>query len=549
MFSPTELLHLVFANDDDLYYGENLLKLDLNQYLWLKLHESGYQSVYYLHKDKEGFQVRTYGDLRAELYEPSWFLHLFKTEAQNFGEWMLSQLRGKSTQRAAFVCPMDTFCAIAGEEPWSDVLRKLARADKRTGILVLTAPVEVEKTRELLLGSSVFAALRDPAIYNLRTGTLCPIYRALAVGKPSGVVYLNGYTQERLRALLLHVMMDGENLFADDRKLDRMAEYLTQYLNNAWLQRARPLFGECKYNEYPKYCELYQRLRERTVWRRLEDAAEAAAQQGGLEAYLSAIGCRYRAPCDVPVFPMREGHTAAGRCVSLWPPERVDRAAKDGKESAFQIAREIDQILLAPRNRSDSGKITAEMEGFRNLLDSALSNEDYETYRLILKAIRFCAQRLQTPADSEEEKSVLMLDDSLRALIKSSEDYFNAARRLELYRYQGTSRQLAGAQFQQLRAMTDAARRRLNRLEELVMGAIVKIDLTASAKEVTELASSLQNQLTQFWSEPQDEAEALQEPEELPEGGQPPEPVRQQWDEELEIVLGQEVFSAKPPES
>ncbi len=544
MFSPTERLHLVFAHDDDLYYDENLLKLNLNQYLWLKLHESGYQTVYFLHRDKDGFRVGTYGDLQAQPYAPTWFLQLFQTEALNFGEWMLSQLRGRSTQRAAFVCPMDTFCAVAGEEPWAGVLRKLARAGKWSGILVLTAPVEVEKTRELLLGSSVFGALGDPAIRNLRAGPLCPLYRTLAEDKPSGVVYLNGYTRERLRALLLHVMMDNssESFFADDGKLDRMAEYLTQYLNNAWLQREKPLFGACKCKEYPKYCELYQCLQERTAWQRLEDAAETAAQQGGLKAYLRVIGCQYRGPSDVAVFPMREGHTAAGRCVSLWPPERVDRNVKDGTESAFQIAHEIAQTLLAPWNRSDNGKITADMEDFRNRLSSALGNEDYETYRRILKAIRFCAQRLQTPADSEEEESVLVLDNSLRALIENSEDYFEADRRLKRYSYQGASQHLAGAQLQQLREMTDAARLRLNRLEELVMGAIVKVDLTASAKEVTELASGLQNQLTQF----QSELPEMQTPQERE---RPPEPAQLQWEEEPEIVLGQEVFSAKPPGS
>ena len=58
MFSSKELLHLVFADETDTYYGDDLLKLELNQYLWLKLHES-YQTVYFLGAAGKTFTIKT----------------------------------------------------------------------------------------------------------------------------------------------------------------------------------------------------------------------------------------------------------------------------------------------------------------------------------------------------------------------------------------------------------------------------------------------------------------------------------------------------------
>ena len=507
MFNSKDLLHLVFANSDDLYYGEDLLKLDLNQYLWLKLHESGYQAVYYLYADngKGIFQIRTYGDRQSSAYEPGW--SLFRTETEKFGDWMLERLEEKSNRRAALVCQLDTFCTVTGRDGWNGILQKLARMGNRTGILVLTAPAEVEKTRELLLRSSVFSYLGENTICNLRAGSLCPLYGALAAGKPSSVVYLNRYTAKRLRALLLHVMMDSENLQAGEAELDHMAQYLEQYLINAWLQRKRPLFGERVCNEYPRYAELYKSLKDRTVWRRLEDAAAEAERQGGLRAYLERLECRY---CDLAaraVFPLRVANSAAGRCASLWPPQKVDRGVQG--ESAFQLALEIQQILLAPRNRTDNPGISEDMEKFRNQLDMALSNEDYATYRRILRAIRFCAQRLQAPRASEEEESVRGLNKSLSVMIESSEAYFKADRRLRTYStgqglavHNTAAKDIVFMQYQKAKDLADAAQRRLEQIEGLVTGTILQLDLNTSAKEMTELSDRLKNSLEQVSDSP-----------------------------------------------
>ena len=70
MFSSNDLTHLVFANETDTYYRDDLLKLDLHQYLWLDLHEK-YSAVYFLTLSESTFSIKTYGDLKCKAYEPS----------------------------------------------------------------------------------------------------------------------------------------------------------------------------------------------------------------------------------------------------------------------------------------------------------------------------------------------------------------------------------------------------------------------------------------------------------------------------------------------
>ena len=62
------LYHLVFANEDT-YYLDSLLKLNLRQYLYYELKGKGYESVFFL-SGEEGNLFLTFGDARSQtVYE------------------------------------------------------------------------------------------------------------------------------------------------------------------------------------------------------------------------------------------------------------------------------------------------------------------------------------------------------------------------------------------------------------------------------------------------------------------------------------------------
>lgn len=548
MFSPNELLHLVFANDDDIYYCDNLLKLDLNQYLWWVLHREGYRTVCFLNANKDIFSVKTYGDVAYSPYptEDKWFKRFIKSDTEKFGEWMTRQMKAKSTERVAFVCPLHEFCDTARGEEWTNLLRKIASIEKRTGIILLTVPAEVEQSRDLLLSSKVFDALHEVAVTNLRNDDIRPLYASLAIGKPYGVTYLNGYTTERLKALLLHVMMDGDDCFAAGLQIERCAEYLTQYLNNPWLRRYSPLFGTPKCNEYPEYRELYHMLMNKQIWDNLLKATQKAFDGGNLREWLNQLQCPYIRENDMQVCVMRDRNNFAGRCMKLWPLQSGDAMEEAGKsDEAFELLIDIYTALRSPKNKADNPKIAAVIESLLAKLEVAQGEGDFDTYKRVLFSIRFCVQWLHVPGSSDEEKSIISLSDSLKVLINCSQEHFRTANQLRRYEMQTAFNQVAEAELTYLKGASIAAKTKLATLEELVMASIVKLSVHDSANQIKEMAADLQEQIESFECEEplgRQKEEPPMEPEtELYLHDQPLKA------EEDDILLGEGAYIFRPP--
>lgn len=546
MFSSNELLHLVFANDDDTYYCDNLLKLDLNQYLWWALHKDGYRTVCFLYANKDFFSVRTYGDIDYVPYptEDKWFKRFLMSDTEKFGEWMIRQLKAKSSERVAFVCPLHVFCDTARGEEWTNLLRRIAGIEKRTGIILLTAPAEIEQSRDLLLSSKVFDSLREVAVTNLRNDDIRPLYTSLAIRKPYGVTYLNGYTTERMKALLLHVMMDGDDCFADALQIEHCAEYLTQYLNNPWLRRRRPLFGAPKCNEYPEYRELYHILLNKQMWDNLLKATQQAFDGGSLRTCLDRLQCPYIRENDIQVCVLRDRNSFAGRCMKLWLPPSGETMEASGKsDEAFDILTDIYTALLSPKNRADNPKVAAEIESLLAKLEIAQEEGDFDTHKRVLFSIRFCVQWLHVPGSSDEENSILSLTDSLKALIKCSQDHFRIANQLSRYEIQDEFNRVAEAELTYLKAASIAEKTKLITLEELVMASIVKLNIHDSANKIKEMAVDIQKQIECFdCGEPSGQ---LQEKQYL-KSDDAPYP-HDQLPKEEEILLGKGAYDFRPP--
>lgn len=500
MFSPNELLHLVFANDDS-YYCDNLLELDLNQYLWWQLHKAGYKTVYFLHGDKNSFAVSSFGDLGAVPYSETGggFKRLLQSDTKKFGDWMLQRLKEKRTERAAIVCSMQSFCNTARGEDWNKILGRIAAAEKRTGIIVLTASPEVEESRSLLLSSPVFEALNDPAIMNLRRDGVQDMYSSLAMRKPDGVTYLNGYTTERMKSMLFHVMMQ-KGFYADNKQLYRCAEYLAQYMNNPYLKRKDPLFGQHLYNEYPRYGELHNNtLSNKRFWDMLLGKTKQVFAEGGVKEYLEKISCPYVAESDMQVCVLRRRNSFAGRCMKLWPPLDCDvRDAESASESTFSILNDIYAELLTPKNRKDNPEIAKTVNEFLDKLDSAQGRKDYDTYRRALFAIRFCVRWLSVPPADEKERDVITFSKSLMQLVESSEEYFETTLQLARCRALAINNSAAEAQLRSFENIARAQYKKLIALEELVTETIIKTEISDSANKISTLASNLQERLGTF---------------------------------------------------
>lgn len=506
MFSPDQFVHLVIADENDVYYGEDLLKMDLNQYLWWKLHREDYRAVYFLQEERGQFTLQTYGDTACRSYIPDHKLALmFKPKTDQFGNWMVQQLKEKREQRAAFVCPLDVFCRTAGTGNWEGVLKKMANMERRTGILILTAPVEDERTRELLLNSDVFAALGENGIYGLRAGTLRPMYESLTIAK--SVTFLGSYTKKRIRPMLLHVVMDSEEMDIEELWLDRCAEYLAQYLNNPEMRRRMPLLGVRTGNELPRYQELYRRLSNRESFKALMAGAQRAFAEGDLRSYLAEQGCNYVAEGDRQTFVSRDRNSFAGKCLKQWPPKDFE------SPEIYALLEDIRSALLSPKNRKDNPKIAASVDELLTKLGEAQSLRDAATYKRVLSAIRFCVQWIHVPENSVQEESACSLCEGMKQVIECSCKCFQLEQQLG---HLSMGNSLLAAQHRQALAYSFAAeKKKLEKVERLVEENVAQLVVTDAANGLKEVAQRLQEQMEQC-EEPKAEIELPPEPEPTP---------------------------------
>lgn len=500
MFSSNALVHLVFADPMDEYYSDGLLKLDLDRYLWLKLHER-FSSVYFLRAEDHAFAVETFGDIKAKHYEPNQgFLKSMKdifggkSETQRFGAWLLEQMKSMRSEAAAFVCSAEDFCRTAVGQDWNTLLRQLAGEKNRTGILVLKMPLEAERSRELLLDSPVLAQLGDATVSYLRGGSLQPLFPALANGKKDACCFLSPCSGEGLHAILLRLQLENPRLLMTEEESRAAEDYLRRYLRDLRLQQSEPLFRSGEPALYLSFRDLYLQLKNERVWNEL--LARARDQTRVSEGKLLPVA-------SLP--PDRTGIT--GRCaVKLFSEGQFAATAARRSKTPDQILTD----LLTPRNRPENQAVSDALEGFLQKL-SAADPEDGETCQKILEALGFCTDWLYVPEKSEEEQIVLALVERQNINLELSSLKYQTRAKFQNASLAGGD--LLDAKLRQMEAQADSIRRTADQYQDLISSSMLDLSLSSfSPKEVFAKLTSLEEKLGEIRTRKEPE-----QPPDLPE--------------------------------
>ncbi|MCC8129609.1 MAG: hypothetical protein LIO51_06710 [Clostridiales bacterium] len=492
MFSSSELIHFVFANDSDIYCCGGLLQLGLEQYLWLRLHEQ-YQAVYFLHAGEQTFSIRTYGDVKSKPFETSWWTQVLRgtTEAEEQGKWLVRQLKGRQGETAAFVCPLGEFCTLLSSDEWRETLEQLSGMERRTGIIVLTAPVTAEGSRGLLLTSPVFDRLRETAVTDARVGGERELYSSIQSKKPDSVVYLNEFTRERVRDLLLRLSF-VEGRYLSRQEADTAAAYLALYLNCSEIRQAKPLFGSGSLSWNFQYRELYDHLRKEDVWDCLLAQSRQVDQAGGLSAWLSKTGL---SAVSAPPGILWGKNSYADRCLRLTVPERLrpdDAAAK--RISAMM--REIRKTVRSPRNRLESPAMVREVERLLRELDGIQTNGYVGTYERMLYALQFCVRWVYVRPDSESEKGILQITEKLWEVIRLSREYERQRSYLaDVIRSQTGNSSLTDKTIEQSVDRVSAMKQVLDRYEDAVKASILRLTLGTDTGNIRGIVQRLEQEL------------------------------------------------------
>ena len=490
MFSSNDLVHLVFANETDTYYCNDLLKLDLHQYLWLKLHET-YSSVYFLSLSEGAPSITTYGDLKCKTFEPG---HKFRklmgleSEIGELGKWIHKQLTSKRSEPAAFVCSLEDFCKASKYPDWANTLSSIAGERNRTGILVLTVPVSVERSRPLLLHDPVFEYLKENAVLDARAGTLRELYGAIKRNKGESCVFLNAFSRDSISSILLHVVLEQKGRFLAPENMEAVTEYLVQYMASLELQHDQPLFRSQIPGPYMQFRELYDQLKDESVWTRLTNRRPRERDPADDQAGSAGPAAEYHIN--------RDRGSYAGKCMMLRVPNGIRRLDTQA-ERAADILLDIQRELLKPKNRDENAMLSAKAAGFLARLEG-VSSDDPDTYKRVLKAIRFCVTWMYTPEQSEEEKQVLEITAALEEYINISVNCCRMRRIVEQITQASGSGAVTDLKLRQARDSLAAQEKLLRTCQDLVNASIMDLSMPSFSDRTVKQIEKLKQELGKY---------------------------------------------------
>lgn len=535
MFSSKDLISFVFANENDTYYGDDLLKRDLNQYLWERLH-GNYEAVYFLSAEGSSFRVRSFGDRGCSTYTPG-KKTLFgflggSSEQSEQGEWIQRQLRAKSDATAAFVCSLDDFCAVLSDPRWHPVLAEIAEEKKRTGIFVLTASATAEKSANLLLTSPVFEKLREAAVMDLRGGAPRELYSTLKKRKWDNCIFLNTFTWERIHALLLHLAMEYPDRCESCERLDLLTDYLYAYLRDPELASTERLLPEVPLAGYLMYAELFDWLKNERHWKKFENAADIFAQNDPNRMDLESGSTH--------IAVLRDPNAYAGRCLKIKLPKWL-KHDPEAEEQALGLLHGIHSEVTSPKNRMENQQMVAIAQNLLNDLD-AVRDGDSDSYHWVLGALKFCVSHIYAPDEQEKTARILEILQKKQDAIGVFGQAFGLKHNLMLMQGISAEGKLKNVQLQQLKAELYALDQLKTRYADLISAMELGLEMPAKADNISQILDDLDRQINSFKQTLDAVPEKISAVVSVPE----PEPELEP-ETEMELIITDDMYNFIPP--
>ena len=546
LLSPGRLLHLVFADSNDIYFCNEILALNYYQYLWLKLHEQGFGCVYFLEKqdDEAVPDVLTYGDNSAKPFRIKSGIFAGKKNAKKtLCEWITKRLSESGKELSAIVCSMEDFCTLFSDLDSKEFLQGLSSLKKRSGSIILTASPEAEESKPLLLNSMAFEYLGEPGIISVRKAGPCDMYGFLKDALGEGMTYLNTFTKERLHCLVTRLLLEAPQRRDSFHLQKHMEDYLFQWMNNDEFRYAEHQQGARFLSPYISYLELYNQINEKATWLYLSARAKRIAQCGDIKEYAKTISCYCVEEDQNSLGVRRKAGTYADKCMRLSLNGSNDIIDAE-YHKAKKLLTEVKQEVCAPKNRADNPIICREIDAFCNQLREVESQytNDYGTLRRCLEAMRFCIKWCYADVDSFEQDSVLVMSELLNSYITLSMRYFVRQRDIARFQVdQNVKRNpLAAKSLQQLICDFDVSQRMLKSCEQTLEAKIVNFTMLSSSSIAT-ISRQINDAMESLDNSSNFESETLLRKESLRDDKNP------DFEKEEQLTLNSNDFDITPP--
>ncbi len=296
------LCHLVFANEDT-YYLDSLLKLNLRQYLYYALKETGYEAVYFL-SGEEGNLFLTFGDEASQLLYERYTdqsvgqkmkkLFLGKEEhadcsgrplpvsdSISLQKRIVRMMRGE--KKLAFVFQIETFFGLSGYPELIEDYCKAAQANYSRGhILLILAPVVAGGSRGFLTDpQGIFQSPLFPEIQMIFNGHKnVRIYEKLKDVMGQRVSFLNTLERNDIYRMVQHFLLEqGPDMAGFWAKAEDCADVIWGWYHSAqYREEAGDLLPE---NERRMMKVIQSRLSDKNTFLKISRETKRLRAQAG----------------------------------------------------------------------------------------------------------------------------------------------------------------------------------------------------------------------------------------------------------------------------
>lgn len=502
-----QLVRLVFANTEDVYYRESLLALDFRRQLWFRLHEDGYETVYFLNWNAStaAFEISGMGEQGEVLFFKKLFV--FGGMAKQQCTWIRERLQEET---AAIVISMQDFHNAFEREEWKEQAEKLAQYAspmEHKGNLIITMPPYVEESHDFLLQDTALEKLSE-SIRVLKKRSKSRLYHDLKRDTGLQCLFFHEYTTERIRWIFARIALDQDE-FLDKRLLHGMAEYVMFYLHSPMMQAQNPLRCEHRLRSNALYKETFQFFSSPKIWNALKTETQRRMQLALplREQLEQEFGTPENQTEYIPIYTYHMDM----RCFRSDITEQICRHLPEQMDALYKIRNELCNPLNRPRN----AEILKRLREIDNNLDQIHSKYDYEVMKYRMKAMEFCVQGLY--AEQEEAENVYKVLDSFEnCCIALAEETAQMKQQYDHMLCMESS--LMKKQREQLHILIDTSEIRLKKYDELISETIVSMTLMKSMEASTRLLENADDQIQLIEAEQPELIEEIPElMEELPE--------------------------------
>ncbi len=218
MFTSNKKLYFVFADEQDAFFTDSMLRLNTVDYLWLMLRKSGYSNVFFIRETQGGLSLElsdtdaanTYskGSKKLSLKSRFHVPEAIESDAMQLGRWIMRKKK-KEEGRTALVFQGTAFqkCFENGSELLTEFL-EWQKKSQDSIILLLPMCMSAEELMLFTSKKSVFARMNgcdclSRPVYDVIHGEgAVPIFERLSEKLGAAMIQLGVFSYGRVCAML-----------------------------------------------------------------------------------------------------------------------------------------------------------------------------------------------------------------------------------------------------------------------------------------------------------------------------------------------------------